>query len=251
MCRNPHSARNCWRSACARNNVAIAYLNLIGGQDDLLFDGGSVLVEPDGRVAARAPVFVDALLIAEYDSATRRFSTMDWPDEPDASREARVYAGLVRGIRDYVDKNHFPGVLLGLSGGIDSALTLALAVDALGPDRVTAVRLPSHFTSDLSNDLAEVQARTLDVELLTIPIGPPFAAALDVQSRFQPSALSPQHSSRRHRGKPAVALPRHRVDGPIEQDGRMVLSTGNKSEYAVGYATIYGDMCGAMRAVSC
>src|SRR5678816_4912889 len=94
-----------------------------------------------------------------YDSAARRFRAIDWPAEPDTSREARVYAGLVRGIRDYVDKNHFPGVLLGLSGGIDSALTLALAVDALGADRVTAVRLPSHFTSDLSNDLAEVQAR--------------------------------------------------------------------------------------------
>ena len=183
------------------NNVAIAYLNLIGGQDDLLFDGGSVLIEPDGRVAARAPVFVDALLVAEYDSATRRFRAIDWPVEPDTSREARVYAGLVRGIRDYVDKNHFPGVLLGLSGGIDSALTLALAVDALGADRVTAVRLPSHFTSDLSNDLAEVQARALGVELLTIPIGPPFAAALDVlRPAFavlsaQSSASSPQASA--------------------------------------------------------
>jgi len=173
------------------NNVAIAYLNLIGGQDDLLFDGGSVLIEPDGRVAARAPAFVDALLIAEYDSAARRFRAIDWPAEPDTSREARVYAGLVRGIRDYVDKNHFPGVLLGLSGGIDSALTLALAVDALGADRVTAVRLPSHFTSDLSNDLAEVQARALGVELLTIPIGPPFSAALDVL-RLAFAALSPQ-----------------------------------------------------------
>ncbi len=228
------------------NNVAIAYLNLIGGQDDLLFDGGSVLVEADGRVAARAPAFVDALLIADYDSATRRFSLKDWPEEADSSREARVYAGLVRGIRDYVDKNHFPGVLLGLSGGIDSALTLALAVDALGADRVTGVRLPSHFTSDLSNDLAEVQARALGVELLTIPIGPPFAGALDVlKPAF--SALSPQPSAlasdvteenlqSRCRGIVLMAL--------SNKTGRMVLSTGNKSEYAVGYATIYGDMCG-------
>jgi len=228
------------------NNVAIAYLNLIGGQDDLLFDGGSVLVEPDGRIAARAPVFVDALLIAEYDSATRRFHTMDWPQEPDPSREARVYAGLVRGIRDYVDKNHFPGVLLGLSGGIDSALTLALAVDALGADRVTGVRLPSHFTSDLSNDLAEVQARALGVELLTIPIGPPFAGALDVLKPafaalgLQPSAVAAdvteENLQSRCRGIVLMAL--------SNKTGRMVLSTGNKSEYAVGYATIYGDMCG-------
>ena len=115
------------------NGVAIAYLNLVGGQDDLLFDGGSLLVEPNGRIAARAPVFVDALLTAEYDNTARKFRAIGWPAEPDVSREARVYAGLVRGIRDYVEKNHFLGVMLGLSGGIDSALTLALAVDASAP----------------------------------------------------------------------------------------------------------------------
>ena len=228
------------------NNVAIAYLNLIGGQDDLLFDGGSLLVEPDGRIAARAPVFVDALLVAEYDSAERRFRAVDWPHEPDSSREARVYAGLVRGIRDYIDKNRFPGVLLGLSGGIDSALTLAIAVDALGPERVLGVRLPSQFTTDLSNDLAEVQARTLGIELLTIPINPPFTAFLDVlQPAFaafspQPSALAPdvteENIQSRCRGVILMAL--------SNKFGRMLLSTGNKSEYAVGYATIYGDMCG-------
>jgi NAD+ synthase (glutamine-hydrolysing) len=282
------------------NDVAIAYLNLVGGQDDLLFDGGSLLVEPDGRIAARAPVFVDALLLAEYDSATRRFKPIDWPIEADASREARVYAGLVRGIRDYVDKNHFPGVLLGLSGGIDSALTLAIAVDALGAERVIGVRLPSRFTSDLSNDLAEQQAQTLGVKLLTIPIGPPFAGFRDtLASAFsnlaepsvergagldnpfealagaarddsrdasrspsgpatlpaQPtrpasnsgSPLSPQPSA----GSPDVTEEniQSRCRGVIlmalsNKLGHMVLSTGNKSEYAVGYATIYGDMCG-------
>src|SRR5262249_7228237 len=121
------------------NGVAIAYVNVVGGQDDLLFDGGSLLVEPDGRIAARAPQFVDALLFAEYDSATRRFAADAWPVADDDSMQAVVYAGLVRGVRDYVVKNGFPGVLLGLSGGVDSALTLALAVDALGADRVTAV----------------------------------------------------------------------------------------------------------------
>jgi len=228
------------------NNVAIAYLNLVGGQDDLLFDGGSLLVEPDGRIAARAPVFVDALLLAEYDNATRRFKPIDWPIEADASREARVYAGLVRGIRDYVDKNHFPGVLLGLSGGIDSALTLAIAVDALGAERVIGVRLPSRFTSGLSNDLAEQQAQTLGVKLLTIPIGPPFAGFLEtLQSPFmalnpQPATLAPdvteENIQSRCRGVILMAL--------SNKLGHMVLSTGNKSEYAVGYATIYGDMCG-------
>ena len=229
------------------NDVAIAYLNLVGGQDDLLFDGGSVLVEPDGRVAARAPVFVEALLVAEYDDTTRRFRAVDWPQEADTSREARVYNALVRGIRDYVGKNNFPGVLLGLSGGIDSALTLALAVDALGAERVIGVRLPSRFTSDLSNDLAEQQARTLGVELVTIPIGPPFAGFIEtLQPAFsalgpQPSALAGQDVTEeniqsRCRGVILMAL--------SNRYGRMLLSTGNKSEYAVGYATIYGDMCG-------
>ena len=229
------------------NNVAIAYVNLIGGQDDLLFDGASLLVEPDGRIAARAPAFVDALLPAEYNNATRRFRAIEWPAEADRSSEARVYTGLVRGIRDYVDKNHFPGVLLGLSGGIDSALTLALAVDALGADRVVGVRLPSRFTSDLSNDLAEQQARSLGVELLTIPIAPPFAGfletldpaflALNARSpAAAPGDVTEENIQSRCRGVILMAL--------SNRTGHMLLSTGNKSEYAVGYATIYGDMCG-------
>ena len=221
------------------NGVAIAYLNLVGGQDDLLFDGGSLLVEPDGRIAARAPVFVDALLMAEYDNTARKFRAIGWPAEPDVSREARVYAGLVRGIRDYVEKNHFPGVLLGLSGGIDSALTLALAVDALGAERVTGVRLPSRYTSDLSNDLAEQQAKTLGVELLTIPIELPFEGfltALEPAFRGHAADLTEENLQSRCRGATLMAL--------SNKLGRMLLTTGNKSEYAVGYATIYGDMCG-------
>jgi len=221
------------------NNVAIAYLNLVGGQDDLLFDGGSLLVEPDGHIAARAPVFVDALLTAEYDSTAGKFRAIDWPQEIDSSAEARVYAGLVRGIRDYVDKNHFPGVLLGLSGGIDSALTLALAVDALGAERVTGVRLPSRYTSHLSNDLAEQQATGSGVELLTIPIEQPFQgflAALEPAFFGRAADVAEENLQSRCRGAALMAL--------SNKLGKMLLTTGNKSEYAVGYATIYGDMCG-------
>ncbi len=225
------------------NGVAIAYVNVVGGQDDLLFDGGSLLVEADGRVAARAPVFEDALLVAQFDGDSGRFNTIEWPSSPDQGEDARVYAGLVRGVRDYVDKNHFPGVLVGLSGGIDSALTLALAVDALGADRVTAVRMPSRFTADLSNDLAERQAQTSGVRLLTVPIGAPFASLLEnLQPVFDRPAvgdahdLTEQNMQSRCRGIILMAL--------SNRHGAMVLSTGNKSEYAVGYATIYGDMCG-------
>jgi len=221
------------------NSVAIAYLNLVGGQDDLLFDGGSLLIEPDGRIAARAPVFVDAMLVAEYDNAARRFRALDWPVENDSSREARVYAGLVRGVRDYIEKNHFPGVLLGLSGGIDSALTLALAVDALGPERVTGVRLPSRYTTDLSNDLAEQQANAMGVQLLTIPIETPYVGFLDALAPAflgKRADITEENLQSRCRGAILMAL--------SNKLGRMLLTTGNKSEYAVGYATIYGDMCG-------
>jgi NAD+ synthase (glutamine-hydrolysing) len=221
------------------NNVAIAYLNLVGGQDDLLFDGGSLLVEPDGRVAARAPVFVDALLVAHYDSTTRRFRAFDWPVEADMSREARVYAGLVRGIRDYIDKNHFPGLLLGLSGGIDSALTLAIAVDALGAERVTAVMLPTRYTAEVSLREAKAQAERLGVDYRVMPIEPPFQSFLDVLApAFAGLAadVTEENLQSRCRGVILMAL--------SNKLGKMLLSTGNKSEYAVGYATIYGDMCG-------
>jgi NAD+ synthase (glutamine-hydrolysing) len=221
------------------NKVAIAYLNLIGGQDDLLFDGGSLLVEADGRIAARAPAFIDALLVADYDSATRRFAAHAWPIEQDSSRDARVYAGLVRGVRDYVEKNHFPGVLLGLSGGIDSALTLALAVDALGSTRVTAVMLPTRYTADLSLREAKSQADKLGVEYHVLPIEPPFQSFLDTLAPAfagRAADVTEENLQSRCRGVILMAL--------SNKFGKMLLSTGNKSEMAVGYATIYGDMCG-------
>ena len=221
------------------NDVAIAYVNVVGGQDDLLFDGGALLVEPDGRIAARAPQFVDALLFASFDNTTRRFATRDWPVAEDDSTEAIIYAGLVRGIRDYVAKNGFPGVLLGLSGGIDSALTLALAVDALGAARVTAVMMPSRYTSDLSVSEAESQAKRLGVEYHALPIEHTFDAFRETLAPVfagRTEDITEENLQSRCRGVLLMAL--------SNKFGRLVLTTGNKSEMAVGYATLYGDMCG-------
>ena len=217
---------------------AIVYLNMVGGQDEVVYDGASILVNGDGRIAARAPAFVDVLLWAEYDSASRSFTARDWPPPRDGSPEATLYAALVRGVRDYVHKNGFSGVLLGLSGGIDSALTLTLAVDALGADKVTAVMLPSRYTSDLSLREAHAQARALGVEYLDVPIGGTVdatAAAL-APACGELADLTAQNLQARSRGLLLMAL--------SNQTGRLLLTTGNKSEMAVGYATLYGDMCG-------
>ncbi|MGB5852378.1 MAG: NAD+ synthase [Rhodanobacter sp.] len=219
---------------------AIAYLNLVGGQDEVVYDGGSILVNGDGSIAARAPAFVDALLQAEFDAATRTLTPIDWPAAADASMEATLYAALVRGVRDYIDKNRFEGVLLGLSGGIDSALTLALAVDALGADRVTAVMMPTRYTSDLSLDGARVQAEQLGVDYHVIPIEATcqsFMDALAPAFAGKGADTTEENLQSRIRGVMLMAL--------SNKHGRLLLATGNKSEMAVGYATLYGDMCGA------
>jgi len=217
---------------------AFVYLNMVGGQDEVVYDGASLLVNGDGSVAARAPAFVDALLWAEFDSDSRRWTARDWPIMADASSEATLYAALVRGVRDYVGKNGFDGVLLGLSGGIDSALTLAIAVDALGADKVTAVMLPSRYTSDLSLREAHAQARTLGAEYLDVSIaGMVDAAAAALEPACGELAdLTAQNLQSRSRGLLLMAL--------SNQTGKLLLTTGNKSEMAVGYATLYGDMCG-------
>ncbi len=223
------------------NRVPIAYVNTIGGQDDLLFDGASLLVGADGRVTARAPSFVEALLFAEFDTETRTLQALSWPGCGDTREEAVVYAGLVRGVRDYVHKNGFSDVLLGLSGGIDSALTLAIAVDALGPQHVTAVMLPSRYTSELSLREARAQAQTLGVRYLDLPIEPAFEALArtlaSVPGGDTLADITAQNLQSRARGVLLMAL--------SNQTGALLLSTGNKSEMAVGYATLYGDMCGA------
>jgi len=219
---------------------AFAYVNMVGGQDEVVYDGASLLVNGDGSIAARAPAFVDALLFARFDPATRTLHAEDWPSVADASFEATLYTALVRGTRDYIDKNGFGGVLLGLSGGIDSALTLALAVDALGAGRVTAVMMPSRYTSQLSLDGARAQAEKLGVDYHVISIEQTFesfVAALTPAFAGKPADTTEENLQSRTRGVMLMAL--------SNKHGRLLLATGNKSEMAVGYATLYGDMCGA------
>jgi NAD+ synthetase len=223
----------------AESGMAVAYLNVVGGQDSLVFDGASCLADADGHIHPAAAAFEDHLLVADFDPATRRFERVHWPAETDEQRASLAYRATVRGTRDYVRKNGFSQVVLGLSGGVDSALVLAVAVDALGAENVLAVQLPSRYTSELSNDLAEQQARTLGVRIETLPIGAPFEGFLRTLGPLfagLPADITEENLQSRCRGALLMAL--------ANKTGRLLLTTGNKSEYAVGYATIYGDMCG-------
>ncbi len=227
------------RLRASESKLGIAYLNVVGGQDELVFDGASVLVDGDGREHPAAEAFADHWLVADFDPASKRWARVIWPQEFDESRVALTYRAALRGTRDYLHKNGFKRALLGLSGGVDSALVLALAVDALGAENVHAVRLPTRYTSDLSNDLAAEQAQRLGVKLSTISIEPPFAGFLQsLAASFAglDADVTEENLQSRCRGATLMAL--------SNKTGAMLLSTGNKSEYAVGYATIYGDMCG-------
>ena len=222
--------------------VPLIYCNLIGGQDDLLFDGQSLLIDADGKVRAVAPAFEEHLLLVDANLGSDgrvRLNPVDWPSRLPAEPEGEVYRALVRATADYVRKNGFRDVLLGLSGGIDSALTLAIAVDALGADHVTAVLLPSRYTSDLSNREALSQARTQGVRAQMLSIEAPFNAFIEsLRPLFADCAAdsTEENLQARCRGAMLMAL--------SNKFGGLLLTTGNKSEMAVGYATIYGDMCG-------
>jgi len=219
--------------------LPLAYLNVVGGQDELVFDGASDLADGDGGVHPAARAFDDHLLIADLDVDSGRFRRVSWPEENDESESSLAWRAIVRGIRDYCGKNGFKDVWLGLSGGIDSAMVLALAVDALGAANVTAVRLPSRYTSELSNDLADEQARALGVRIETVAIEAPFEGfmqALGPMFAGRAADTSEENLQSRSRGAIMMAL--------SNKFGGLLLTTGNKSEYAVGYATIYGDMCG-------
>jgi NAD+ synthase (glutamine-hydrolysing) len=220
----------------ARFGVAVVYVNLVGGQDELVFDGGSFVVDARGRVRHRAAFFEPVDSLVRFDGAEPRpgGELAPFPGE-----EEQVFRALVTGTRDYVRKNGFASVVLGLSGGIDSALTLAVAVEALGGANVEAVSMPSRYTADISNTDAELQARWLGVAFRTIPIEPAFRAFLDMLAEtFAGKApdITEENIQARCRGIVLMAI--------SNKHGRMLLTTGNKSEMSVGYATLYGDMAG-------
>lgn len=238
--RGKHAQRDAVLAARTRESgAAIAYLNVVGGQDALVFDGASVVADGDGTVHPAAAAFVDQWLVVEYDGQTRRFMPHVWMDDGDESMDALAWRAVTRGIQDYCRKNGFKKVWLGLSGGIDSALVLALAVDALGAENVTAVRLPSRYTAGMSNDLAAEQCQALGVKLEAVSIEPAFKGLMEsLAPMFEGTApdVSEENLQSRSRGVILMAL--------ANKFGGLLLTTGNKSEYAVGYATIYGDMCG-------
>ncbi|MDW7600885.1 NAD+ synthase [Stenotrophomonas maltophilia] len=238
--RGKHAQRDAVLAARTRESgAAIAYLNVVGGQDALVFDGASVVADGDGTVHPAAAAFVDQWLVVDYDGETRRFMPHVWMDDGDESMDALAWRAVTRGIQDYCRKNGFRKVWLGLSGGIDSALVLALAVDAMGAENVTAVRLPSRYTAGLSNDLAAEQCRALGVKLEAVSIEPAFKGLMEsLAPMFEGTApdVTEENLQSRSRGVILMAL--------VNKFGGLLLTTGNKSEYAVGYATIYGDMCG-------
>jgi len=219
--------------------VPVLYANLVGGQDELVFDGASFAMDGTGTVRAKAPAFAENLLPVDLDSAGGVPSIRSGPSAPDLEPASSVYQALVLGIRDYVTKNGFRGAVLGLSGGIDSALTLALAVDALGADKVEAVLMPSRYTADMSVEDAVLEAEALGVVHHLIPIEPVFQAFTGLLAetfRGLPRDTTEENIQARCRGVLLMAI--------SNKKGMIVLTTGNKSEMSVGYATLYGDMAG-------
>jgi NAD+ synthase len=222
------------------NGLPIVYVNQVGGQDELVFDGASFVLNADCKLAAQLPSWAEAVRLTKW---TRGGNGQWWcaPGEivKPLPRIEEIYRALVTGLRDYVTKNRFPGVILGLSGGIDSALTAAIAVDALGAEAVRAFMMPSPYTSRDSLDDAEGCAKRLGIRLDTVSIEPAmkaYATMLGEMFKGTNADITEENVQSRARGITLMAL--------SNKFGHMVVSTGNKSEMSVGYATLYGDMCG-------
>ncbi|WP_448202633.1 NAD+ synthase [Azospirillum sp. sgz302134] len=221
------------------SGLPLIYVNQVGGQDELVFDGASFAIGADRSLVAQAPAFAEHLMLTRWERKDDVWTCAEAERIAPVDRLEAIYSALVLGLRDYVNKNRFPGVILGLSGGIDSALSAAIAVDALGADRVHGVMMPSPYTSQESLDDAAESAELLGCKLDTIPIVPAMEAfermLLPAFAGRDPD-ITEENIQSRSRGITLMAL--------SNKFGAMVLSTGNKSEMSVGYATLYGDMCG-------
>ncbi|MBW6477673.1 MAG: NAD+ synthase [Chromatiales bacterium] len=232
------------RQAAVRDRVAeaglpVVYVNLVGGQDELVFDGGSFVMDAQGQLAMQAPAFSEGLYLAEFAIQAGGIKALPGECATPLGEEASVWQALVLGVRDYIRKNRFPGAVLGLSGGIDSAVALAVAVDAIGAEQVEAVMMPSRYTADISLDGARAQAeaqRVLYREISIEPLVDAFSASLAEEFAGLPVDTTEENIQARCRGTLLMAI--------SNKKGKMVLTTGNKSEMAVGYATLYGDMAG-------
>ncbi len=228
------------RRRVAECGVPLVFVNLLGGQDELVFDGQSFAMDAAGEVTTRAPAFTAGLYPVDL-QIDASGEPRPVPGELAAlqSEEESVYGALVQGTRDYVEKHRFPGVVLGLSGGVDSALTLCIAVDALGAGRVHSVAMPSRYTSQMSKDDAALQAKWLNVKHSEISIEGMFEATLAaLKQEFAGRAPDTAEENIQSRCRGVLLM------GISNKTGRMLLTTGNKSEMAVGYATLYGDMAG-------
>ena len=229
-------------------DTTLAYVNMTGGQDELVFDGDSMVVDSSGELIARAPQFSDGLLIVDISAKLASAKEVDVviSAEPRVINEKRnpsvvarldaleeVWQALVVGIRDYVNKNGFKSVITGLSGGIDSSVSMTLAVDALGPDRVFGVSLPSKYSSEHSQNDAYELAKRLSISIRTVEIEP---MVNEFVSHLNLTGLAEENIQARVRGSALMAL--------SNSEGHLVLANGNKSELAVGYSTIYGDAVG-------
>jgi NAD+ synthase (glutamine-hydrolysing) len=229
------------RKEIGATGLPFVYVNAVGGQDELVFDGGSFVLNSDGLVATSMPQFESGIGLLAIDQDGEPELGLIAPSQ---SMESQAYAALVLGVRDYVHKNGFPGVIIGLSGGVDSALVLAVAVDALGAEQVRAVMMPSPYTAEMSWVDAQALAHNLGVQYDVIPIEAPMAA---LEEALRPSfeGLAPdtteENIQARIRGTLLMAL--------SNKTGRLVLTTGNKSEMAVGYCTLYGDMAGGFAVI--
>jgi NAD+ synthase (glutamine-hydrolysing) len=230
---------NTVRERVRDTRLPVVYLNLLGGQDELVFDGGSFVMNAQGEIVQRMPSYKEDVFVVDVNLIDNEVVPVSGHIEPLLTEAASVYGALVMGVRDYVEKHRFPGVVIGLSGGVDSALVLTLAVDALSKDRVRAVMMPSRYTSELSLDLAKEQAELLGVRYDVIPIEGMFAATTEALKEVfagrEPDATE-ENIQARCRGLLLMAI--------SNKTGSMVLTTGNKSEMSVGYATLYGDMAG-------